>query len=148
MIVLILLIVLLCNVNSLVLFNSRTTSLLYNNNDRIYNNKVIHRHITHLYMIKDNNNNDNPYYKGLNAYQILQVGRSADKKEIKLAYRKQVAKYHPDKFPDDEAKKIEGGLRMEKINRGMLSSSLSSLLSSLLSSSLSSSLSSAYFCIG
>jgi len=73
-------------------------------------------------MIKDNNNNnDNPYYKGLNAYQILQVGRSADKKEIKLAYRKQVAMYHPDKFPDDEAKKIEGGLRMEKINRGMAS---------------------------
>ena len=118
--IVLLLLLLLCNVNSLILFNSRTSSLLYNN-DRIYHNKVINQHTTHLYMIKDNNNNDNPYYKGLNAYQILQVGRSADKKEIKLAYRKQVAMYHPDKFPDDEAKKIEGGLRMEKINRGMAS---------------------------
>ena len=117
--IVLLLLLLLCNVNSLILFNSRTSSLLYNN-DRIYHNNVINQHTTHLYMIKDNNN-DNPYYKGLNAYQILQVGRSADKKEIKLAYRKQVAMYHPDKFPDDEAKKIEGGLRMEKINRGMTS---------------------------
>jgi len=28
-----------------------------------------------------------------------------------------ISTWHPDKFPDDEAKKIEGGLRMEKINR-------------------------------
>lgn len=28
-----------------------------------------------------------------------------------------IATWHPDKFPDDEAKKKEGGLRMEKINR-------------------------------
>jgi molecular chaperone DnaJ len=60
---------------------------------------------------------DNPYYKGLDAYQILECPRTADKKEIKAAYRKLVAKWHPDKFPDDEVKKKEGGLRMEKINR-------------------------------
>ncbi len=60
---------------------------------------------------------DNPYYRGLDAYQILECPRTADKKEIKAAYRKLVAKWHPDKFPDDEVKKIEGGRRMEKINR-------------------------------
>jgi curved DNA-binding protein CbpA len=53
----------------------------------------------------------------MNAYQILEVSRSATKKDIKSAYRKCVATWHPDKFPDDESKKIEGGLRMEKINR-------------------------------
>lgn len=31
---------------------------------------------------------DNPYYKGMDAYQILEVPRTADKKEIKAAYRK------------------------------------------------------------
>ena len=37
------------------------------------------------------------YYKGLDAYQILEVPRNADKKAIKAAYRKLVAKWHPDK---------------------------------------------------
>ena len=60
---------------------------------------------------------DNPFYNGMDAYQILEIQRGADKKEVKSAYRKAVAKWHPDKFPDDEAKKKEGGLRMEKINR-------------------------------
>ena len=60
---------------------------------------------------------ENQYYNGMDAYQILEIPRSADKKEIKAAYKKLVAKWHPDKFPDDEAKKKEGGLRMEKINR-------------------------------
>lgn len=60
---------------------------------------------------------DNPFYKGMDAYQILEVPRSADKKAIKSAYRKLVSKWHPDKFPDDEQKKKEGGMRMEKINR-------------------------------
>ena len=60
---------------------------------------------------------DNPYYKGMDAYQILECPRGADKKEIKSSYRKLVAKWHPDKFPDDDEKKKEGGLRMEKINR-------------------------------
>jgi len=60
---------------------------------------------------------NNPYYAGLDAYQILECKRGDDKKVIKSAYRKAVAKWHPDKFPDDEEKKKEGGLRMEKINR-------------------------------
>ena len=57
------------------------------------------------------------FYKGMDAYQVLEVQKNADQKEIKRAYRKCVAKWHPDKFPDDEEKKREGGLRMEKINR-------------------------------
>jgi molecular chaperone DnaJ len=60
---------------------------------------------------------DNPYYKGLDAYQILNVPRSSDKATIKQAYRKLVATWHPDKFPNDVEKKKEGTLRMEKINR-------------------------------
>lgn len=59
----------------------------------------------------------NPYYVGQDSYQILGVPRSADIKQIKSAYRKLVSAWHPDKFPDDEAKKKEGGLRLEKINR-------------------------------
>jgi hypothetical protein len=39
---------------------------------------------TKLYMSAD----DNPYYKGMDAYQILGVSRDADKKTIKAAYRK------------------------------------------------------------
>ena len=64
---------------------------------------------------KDSDNN--PFYKGQDAYQILEVPRGADKKEIKSSYRKAVSTWHPDKFPDDEKKKAEGNLRMEKINR-------------------------------
>ena len=61
--------------------------------------------------------NSNPYYGGLDAYAILDVPRTASKAEVKVAYKKSVSKHHPDKFPDDEAKKREGNLRMEKINR-------------------------------
>ena len=57
------------------------------------------------------------YYEGLDAYQILNVPKSSDKDAIKSAYRKLVAKWHPDKFPDDVVMKKQGGLRMEKINR-------------------------------
>lgn len=59
----------------------------------------------------------NPFYKGQDAYQILEVSRNADKKVIKLSYRKAISTWHPDKFPDDDTKKAEGNLRMEKINR-------------------------------
>jgi DnaJ-class molecular chaperone len=59
----------------------------------------------------------NPFYKGQDAYQILQVARGADIKVIKAGYRKAVSTWHPDKFPDDDKMKAEGNLRMEKINR-------------------------------
>jgi DnaJ domain len=72
--------------------------------------------ITRLCM-SSKDSDTNPYYKGQDAYQILEVPRGADKKDIKSSYRKAVSKWHPDKFPDDEAKKAEGNLRMEKINR-------------------------------
>lgn len=71
------------------------------------------RMVVHMSSAADSN----PYYRGMDAYQILECPRTADKKEIKSAYRKLVAKWHPDKFPDNEEKKKEGGLRMEKINR-------------------------------
>lgn len=70
-----------------------------------------------LQMSSKDSSDSNPYYRGMDAYQILECQRTADKKEIKSAYRKCVAKWHPDKFPDDEEKKKEGNLRMEKINR-------------------------------
>ena len=60
---------------------------------------------------------ENPYYQGMDSYQILGVPKSASIKDIRAAYRKLVGQWHPDKFPDDEAKKQEGNLRMEKINR-------------------------------
>ena len=53
------------------------------------------------------------FYKGKDAYGVLEVPRSADQKQIKSAYRKLVGKWHPDKFPDDEVAKAAGGRRME-----------------------------------
>ncbi|KAJ1408261.1 DnaJ domain-containing protein, partial [Ochromonadaceae sp. CCMP2298] len=50
-------------------------------------------------------------------YQVLEITRSASPKDIKTAYRKAIGKWHPDKFPDDEKMKVEGGQRMERINR-------------------------------
>ena len=61
--------------------------------------------------------NSEQYYQGKDAYQILEIPRESDSKQIKSAYRKLVSTWHPDKFPDDEAKKQEGGIRMEAINR-------------------------------
>lgn len=60
---------------------------------------------------------DNEFYKGQDCYQVLDVPRSADAKTIKSAYRKAIGTWHPDKFPDDEKKRQEGGIRMEAINR-------------------------------
>lgn len=60
---------------------------------------------------------DNPYYQGQDAYQILGVPRGSDVKTIKAAFKKQVATWHPDKFPDNPNKRQEGELRMQKINR-------------------------------
>lgn len=91
---------------------------LYKNNDlsNKYNNKY-NRIDKQTSLSMSSNDDGNQYYKGLDAYQILEIPRTADKKDIKAAYKKMVAKWHPDKFPDDENKKKEGGLRMEKINR-------------------------------
>jgi hypothetical protein len=72
--------------------------------------------LTELFMAKGDGDN-NPFYKGQDAYQILEVPRGSDVKSIKTAYRKAVSTWHPDKFPDDDKKKAEGNQRMEKINR-------------------------------
>lgn len=61
--------------------------------------------------------NQNNYFENMDAYQILDVSRNADKREIKSAFKKMVGKWHPDKFPGDEKKQMEGGQRLEKINR-------------------------------
>ena len=35
-------------------------------------------------------------------YEVLEVGRNADEKEIKRAYRKLAKQYHPDMNPGDK----------------------------------------------
>ena len=36
-------------------------------------------------------------------YEVLGIGKQADEKEIKKAYRKLAKKYHPDMNPGDKA---------------------------------------------
>ena len=64
-----------------------------------------------------NDDNRFKYYPNMDAYQILGVQKDAEYQVIKIAYRKLVYKWHPDRFPDNESKKEEGGYRMEIINR-------------------------------
>ena len=66
--------------------------------------------------LKTNVDMDNTYYD-LDAYEILGVDLDADIQTIKKAYRNAVFLWHPDRFPGDTAKQIEGGLRLEVINR-------------------------------
>ena len=37
-------------------------------------------------------------------YEVLEVTKTADKTEIKSAYRRLAIQYHPDKNPDSKAK--------------------------------------------
>jgi DnaJ-class molecular chaperone len=63
------------------------------------------------------NEADNPYYKGMDAYQILGIGRDAEEGQIKKAFKKLVFQWHTDRVPaGDAAKKKEHELRMIKIN--------------------------------
>lgn len=61
--------------------------------------------------------NDNEYYQDWDYYQILEAARDSDAAALKSAYRTQVIKWHPDKFPGDEEKRQEAIKRMEKINK-------------------------------
>ncbi len=69
-------------------------------------------------MMSKSEDERNPYYKGMDSYQILECSRTTDKKDIKAAYRRLLVKWHPDKFvKESDAKKKEAALRMEKISR-------------------------------
>ena len=81
-----------------------------------HSNKSCRTRQNELSMMK-RDSDTNPFYEGQDAYQILEVSRNADKRVIKSSYRKAISTWHPDKFPDDDEKKAEGNLRMEKINR-------------------------------
>lgn len=64
-----------------------------------------------------NNDPDNPYYKGMDAYQILGIARTSKRDEIKKAYKKLVFQWHADRVPrDDKEKREEHEKRMKKIN--------------------------------
>ena len=60
---------------------------------------------------------EDKYYQGKSAYEVLDVQKGSNDKDIKRAYRKAIAKWHPDKFPDDEEAKTEANMRMQRINR-------------------------------
>lgn len=49
-------------------------------------------------------------------FEILGITKQANQDEIKQAYRKQITLWHPDKFPNDVAKKYIAEERSKKIN--------------------------------
>lgn len=55
--------------------------------------------------------------KGFDPYQVLGVPRKATKQELKAAFRMMVSTNHPDKFPDNPARRAEAEVAMERINR-------------------------------
>ena len=59
---------------------------------------------------------ENPYYKGMNHHQILNVSPDSTADDISKAYWELADQYHPDKFTDDPVKRKEGELRMQKLN--------------------------------
>ncbi len=60
-------------------------------------------------------NGEADYYRGMDAYQILGVPRTATTQEIKDAYRSLVVKWHPDKHSGND--KNEAEIRVASINR-------------------------------
>jgi DnaJ-domain-containing protein 1 len=52
-------------------------------------------------------------------YQVLEVPPGTEFAEIKVAYKKLVKKYHPDKFPQDEAKRRIAETVTQRLNEAL-----------------------------